>query len=83
MEVFCVFQSILDCSNDDELVDAPLTLARQDKVKQCSGKSNSSGLVPACFDWLRQCTYDVPCRQEESSVYYQKVNPFISWRRNG
>ena len=56
MEVFCVFQSILDCSNDDELVDAPLTLARQDKVKQCSGKSNSSGLVPACFDWLLQCT---------------------------
>ena len=31
MEVFCVFQRILDCSNDDELVDAPLTLEVLDR----------------------------------------------------
>ena len=41
-------------------------------------QSNSSGLVPACFDWLQQCAYDVPCRQEESSVYhYKKISEIL------
>ena len=38
MEFHCMFQSILDCSNTDKLVEATLTLARQEKVKLCSEK---------------------------------------------
>ena len=60
MEVFCVFQSILDCSNNDELVDALLTLARQDKVKQCSGKRGDNfyeTLNPNCENYYHQNCY--------------------------
>ena len=35
MEIHCMFQSILDCSDTQELVDAQLTLTRQEKIKQC------------------------------------------------
>ena len=36
MEFHCMFQSILDCSDTHELVEAQLTLTRKEKVKQCS-----------------------------------------------
>ena len=36
MEFQCIFQSTLDCSDTQELVEAQLTLTRQEKVKQCS-----------------------------------------------
>ena len=38
MEFHCMFQSPLDCSDTQELVEAQLTLTRQEKVKQCSEK---------------------------------------------
>ena len=33
-----MFQNILDCSDTNELLDAPLTTTRKEKVKQCSKK---------------------------------------------
>ena len=36
MKFHCIFQSTLDCSDTQELVEAQLTLTRQEKVKQCS-----------------------------------------------
>ena len=35
-----MFQSILDCSDTQELVEAQLTLTRQEKVEQCSERRN-------------------------------------------
>ena len=42
MEFHCMFQSILDCSDTQELVEAQLTLTHQDKVKQCSKRRNDN-----------------------------------------
>ena len=42
MEFHCLFQSILDCSDTQDLVEALLTLTRQEKVKQCSEKINDN-----------------------------------------
>ena len=42
MEFHCMFQSILDCSDTQELVEAQLTLTRQEKVKQCSERRNDN-----------------------------------------
>ena len=42
MEFHSMFQSILDCSNTDKLVEATLTLARQEKVKVCSEKRDDN-----------------------------------------
>ena len=42
MEFHCMFQSILDCSNSDKLVENTLTLARQEKVKLCSEKRDDN-----------------------------------------
>ena len=41
MEFHCIFQSILDCSDTQELVEAQLTLTHQDKVKQCSERNDN------------------------------------------
>ena len=42
MEFHCMFQSILDCSDTQELVEAQLTLTRQEKAKQCSKRRNDN-----------------------------------------
>ena len=42
MEFHCMFQSILDCSDTQELVEAQLTLTRQEKVKNCSKRRNDN-----------------------------------------
>ena len=42
MEFHCIFQSILDCSDMKELVEAQRTLTCQDKVKQCSERRNDN-----------------------------------------
>ena len=42
MEVHCMFQSILDCSDTQELVEAQWTSTRQEKVKQCSERRNDN-----------------------------------------
>ena len=35
-----MFQSILDCSDTQELVEAQMTLTRQEKVEKCSKRKN-------------------------------------------
>ena len=42
MEFHCIFQSTLDCSDTQELVEAQLTLTRHEKVKQCSERRNDT-----------------------------------------
>ena len=42
MEFHCIFQSILDCSDTQELVEAQLTLTGHEKVKQCSQRTNDT-----------------------------------------
>ena len=37
-----MFQSILDCSDTQELVEAQWTSTRQEKVKQCSERRNDN-----------------------------------------
>ena len=34
----CVFSSVLDCTKENVLANSPLTLARKEKVKECSSK---------------------------------------------
>ena len=42
MDFHCMFQSILDCSDMQELVEAQLTLTRQEKVQKCSERRNDN-----------------------------------------
>ena len=42
MEFQCMFQSVFDCSNTQELVEAQLTLTHQEKVKNCSKRRNDN-----------------------------------------
>ena len=72
-----MFQSILDCSNMQELVEAQLTLTRQEKVKKCSEKRNDNfheTLDPSNALYYHQNCYLTHASNNHIETYLKRKN---------